>query len=284
MLLIFIYINSRIIFQFNTSLIGVSLFLIGLAFAISTLVFNPFNILGTLLFAIIYMVMIVVGILFIKDGIKFKQKDKKCNQLVIEKIIHKNKMDKEEVQVLENLERILGRKIARLNNINYDTIGVQIVENKIVGLALYKCELNYLPDYIGELKSLQVLGLSSNQLKELPESIGRLNSLKILDLDNNQLKKLPESIGQLSSLEGLLSLRNNQLTKLPESIGKLKSLKEFNLSKNKLTTLPDAFKALESLEILDIRFNPLSKSKNQDDRTKIILKYLKKHGVKIYKS
>ena len=98
-----------------------------------------------------------------------------------------------------------------------------------------------LPDTIcvwenGRITQLNLfnMGLSG----EMPESIGNLDQLLMLGLNSNQLiGEIPKSIGNLSKL-AQLSLGNNYLTgSIPESIGNLTSLFNLNLGNNQLTGL-----------------------------------------------
>ncbi len=72
---------------------------------------------------------------------------------------------------------------------------------------------------VGELSNLtelDVFGL----LSELPDSIGKLSNLTMLGVHCNQLSKLPDSIGELSNLSSL-DISDNQLNRLPKSIKNL---------------------------------------------------------------
>ena len=112
--------------------------------------------------------------------------------------------------------------------------GVKMVDGRVVRL-----ELNFLGPYavpaeIGQLTSLQFLGLSDNELTgAVPAEIGQLTSLKMLDLSYNKLTSLSAEIGQLTSLKQL-NLSGNQLTSLPAEIGQLTSLEWLaDLSRNR---------------------------------------------------
>ena len=125
-------------------------------------------------------------------------------------------------------------------------------------LYLSELGLKTLPPEIGQLSSLQTLGLSNDKLATLPDWVGQLGSLQRLHLFNNQLTTLPDSIGQLSSLQ-VLDLGANQLVTLPDSIGRLSSLEKLDLSRNQLPTLPDSLRELTSLRVLWLHDNPALK-------------------------
>ncbi len=173
----------------------------------------------------------------------------------------------EQTKVLLDLKKLAGKALPRVEKIDayipygkdekeYDTFGVKIDGNNVVGLALCYSILTTLPESIRDLKSLQELYLRGNKLSTLPESIGDLKSLQILNLRYNQLSTLPESLSNLKSLQ-TLDLWGNKLTTLPESLSNLKSLQELYLRGNNLSTLPESITKLISLQTLDLGFNNL---------------------------
>ncbi len=54
-----------------------------------------------------------------------------------------------------------------------------------------------------------------NSLTELPPEIGQLKSLQIMLLNSNQLKGLPIEIGTAQILERTFDLSENKITRLP---------------------------------------------------------------------
>ena len=77
---------------------------------------------------------------------------------------------------MELKEEIGGVPI--VSSIEYDTFGVVIVDNHVVGLGLYDKGLKKLPEIILQLQALKELSLGGNQLTELPETITRMTALK----------------------------------------------------------------------------------------------------------
>lgn len=175
-------------------------------------------------------------------------------------------MEEEQYQVLEDLEKQIGKSIRYRYKISPNRVGVTVAGNNVIELSLRLCGLysrisgdklyTNIPESITNLKSLKKLNLNNNSLFTLPEMIIKLKSLKELDISNNDLTLLPESIGNLESLE-LLLVKGNKLTKLPESIGNLKNLRELDLYDNELTTLPDSIGNLKSLKKLDLGANKI---------------------------
>lgn len=164
----------------------------------------------------------------------------------------------EQFKALEDLEKILGKPIPFVEKFNDRTrFGAFINKNdKILALALCKCNLTHIPKSVMKLKDLIVLNLSDNLLISLPESIENLKLLRDLDLHYNKLSTLPNTIGNLSDLKRL-DLWRNDLTTLPDSIGNLKMLDFFHLSENRISTLPESFANLKSLKSIDIDTNNL---------------------------
>ncbi len=156
---------------------------------------------------------------------------------------------------IETLTRLKFKKVEKMK---YGTNWVFTVKNQdLTGVGLSKRSLPFLPESIGNLKSLKKLILDDNKLTRLPKSIGNLKSLEILILEHNQLISLPESIGELTSLK-ILDLRYNEFTTLPESLGELTSLELLLLDGNMITTLPESLGNLKSLERLELKYTKLT--------------------------
>ena len=62
----------------------------------------------------------------------------------------------DQAHILQELEQVIGKTIPQVAAIEYDTVGVQVEGNDIMGLGLYGCGLTTLPEPILELKSLQL--------------------------------------------------------------------------------------------------------------------------------
>jgi len=115
-----------------------------------------------------------------------------------------------------------------------DTIGLL---TKVTVLGLGRNRLTELPSRIGDLAALEELDISENALTALPAEVGRLKHLKILYLMQNKLVDLPREVGELSSLH-TLQLEDNLLATLPPEIGNLSNLRELKVARNRLTVLP----------------------------------------------
>ena len=169
-----------------------------------------------------------------------------------------------------------------VNKIEHNTqMGFTVDNYRITGVGLYNCGITTLPESIGFLSSLKVLGLGDNKLSNLPLSIKQLKSIQVLILEFNNFEALPPSIINLTSLQELY-LRHNKITKISESIKNLKilkrldlgnnninyiypksienlvSLKNLRLSHNQLTNLPESIGHLNSIQLIELNNNPLT--------------------------
>jgi len=110
--------------------------------------------------------------------------------------------------IISELENMIGKPIPKVNEIKWDTFGMVLDDNKILGLGLYECRLKNLPEPILKLTNLQILDLSWNQLTTLPESFGNLKSLQELYLESNRLTTLPVSLCNMLNLKEIyISMR-----------------------------------------------------------------------------
>ncbi|MFX1294137.1 MAG: DUF99 family protein, partial [Promethearchaeota archaeon] len=217
-------------------------------------------------------------------GESFLKSERKKKKLKRKAIGAKKEISPEQAEILEALEIEIGKPLPLVNKIFATAFGIKLEGKMIVGLGLYKCGLETLPDNFGKLVFLQELTLQDNKLTTLPESIcdlklltflilhnnqlitlpksfGNLKSLQVLELSDNELETLPESFGQLQSLQKL-NLFKNPLKTLPQTFGDLSSLQELNSFQNLLTTLPASFGSLENLEELNLDFNKLNSLPN----------------------
>jgi len=114
-----------------------------------------------------------------------------------------------------------------------------------------------LPEWIGNLKNLEIFHYFGSNIPSLPKNFSKLKSLKELAIDSEILNKVPESITRLYHLEDL-SIRSPVLETIPENFGNLINLKILSIG-SMLTVLPDTIIKLEKLEYLYLNNNRLSK-------------------------
>jgi Leucine-rich repeat (LRR) protein len=138
---------------------------------------------------------------------------------------------------------------------------IEIVKFGTLAIDLYGCQLEHLPENIGDLIYLQTLKFNGNRLTTLPESIGNLKQLSTLSLNGHRLTNLPESIGNLINLTHL-NLNGDRLTSLPDRIANLTQLVELNLNSNQLDCLPASLLSLPNLRKLNLDSNPLTDLSN----------------------
>lgn len=120
-----------------------------------------------------------------------------------------------------------------------------------------------IPTQLGSLASLQYLGLSSNQLSgNIPAELGSLANLQYLILSHNQLSgSIPAELGSLANLQ-YLYLSNNDLTSsIPPELGSPTSLQDLSLSHNQLSgSIPLELGSLTNLQYLSLNSNQLTGS------------------------
>ncbi len=91
-------------------------------------------------------------------------------------------------------------------------------------LNLDQCNLQTMPEEIGQLLNLETLSLIGNPLKSLPDGICHLINLTFLRLGDCNLDALPDRIGDLQKLESL-SMNFPTLGDFPPSMQALTSLR-----------------------------------------------------------
>ena len=97
-------------------------------------------------------------------------------------------------------------------------------------------------------------------LSDLPDSLGQLAAMQVLGLlECHALLRLPESLGQLAVLRHLSIVGCDRLTCLPESIGRLSQLTVLDIEDcPRLRCLPSSFGQLTALDVLNIKGSPLN--------------------------
>ena len=109
-----------------------------------------------------------------------------------------------------------------------------------------------LPDWIGEVSSLEELVLSHTRTTALPDSLRQLTRLRVLAADRcERLLTISDVIGSLTALE-VLDLGGSSITTLPDVFDALPRLHAISLKGNLLTTLPPTLSALPALTFLDL--------------------------------
>ncbi|XP_039009976.1 probable LRR receptor-like serine/threonine-protein kinase At3g47570 [Hibiscus syriacus] len=140
-----------------------------------------------------------------------------------------------------------------ISNFSSTLTDLVMQENKIRGR---------IPNGIGNLINLEVLGVSQNQLSgPIPLDIGRLQKLMIFSAQINFFSgSIPHSIGNLTALTKLALHVNNLQGNIPSSLGKCQNLLELGLSYNNLSgPIPPQILRLSSMSIsLDLSSNYLT--------------------------
>ncbi len=107
-------------------------------------------------------------------------------------------------------------------------------------ISAQDCNLQSLPNNLGEAKKLMSLELSNNpNLREIPQSITELRKLTIVELEKCDLHSLPANFPG-EKLQVLKLSHNPNLTSIPSSITDSKVLDELSLENCNLSSLPES--------------------------------------------
>jgi len=121
-----------------------------------------------------------------------------------------------------------------------------------------------IPDGIGNLISLDTLGLERNHLTgSIPNSIGKLQNLVEFVLSENKLSvSIPSSLGNITSLMQINFHQNSLQGSIPPSVGNCRNLLLLGLSQNNLSgPIPKEVLSISSLSMrLGLSENQLSGS------------------------
>ena len=115
----------------------------------------------------------------------------------------------------------------------------------------------HLPDVLGLLPKLEMVGFKSNQIKTVSEQ-SLPAQLRWLILTDNAIEVLPHSLGERPRLQKL-ALAGNKIQVLPESMENLSNLELVRLSANQLTEFPEFLIKLPKLAWLAFAGNPFCK-------------------------
>jgi Leucine-rich repeat (LRR) protein len=133
-------------------------------------------------------------------------------------------------------------------------------------LNLKNNHLTNLPAGIGNLKSLRVLDLSSNDFKILPQSFSSLENLTEIYLNDEKKMDIDKSLLVIENLPNLriLHLENDDLKEIPKNLLHLRHLEILYLNNNKFKQPPVIdLKILKNLNYIDLHDNKF-RLNNQD--------------------
>ena len=163
----------------------------------------------------------------------FKKETKPSKNLFENKKQSESKVKQENNNPLEitELERIIERKLVKLNEVGFYKNGFVMEDLKIIGLGLDAFSIKDL-SFLHKFQDLKYLHLRHNQIVDL-SALSSLKDLEILYLDYN----LIEDISCLNSLTKLvkLSLRSNNIRHF-EGFTNLNNLEVFDIFKNEAYT------------------------------------------------
>uniref|UniRef100_A0A4W5MH01 protein-serine/threonine phosphatase n=1 Tax=Hucho hucho TaxID=62062 RepID=A0A4W5MH01_9TELE len=138
---------------------------------------------------------------------------------------------------------------AQNNGGSASPVRVSPVPSTLTYMDISRNRMEAVPEWLCEIKKLEVLDISHNLVTELPARLLCSSSLRKLSAGHNHLQKLPERVER--PLLEVLDVQHNQLTELPCNLFlKSDSLRCVNASANKLEHLPPSSLSEESNSIL----------------------------------
>eukprot|EP00602_Paraphysomonas_sp_CaronLab_P011789 CAMPEP_0185042626 /NCGR_PEP_ID=MMETSP1103-20130426/42460_1 /TAXON_ID=36769 /ORGANISM="Paraphysomonas bandaiensis, Strain Caron Lab Isolate" /LENGTH=458 /DNA_ID=CAMNT_0027582727 /DNA_START=8 /DNA_END=1384 /DNA_ORIENTATION=+ len=162
-------------------------------------------------------------------------------------------------QISEELYNLVDINLSRNQLFNGDHVfGVLSQLEKLKKLNLSCNALNgVLHESVGDMKSLEVLHLDSNQLTGFPSNTDGWTNLKTLTASDNFIKVIPEeAIAWVSVV--YINLRNNKIEALPGQIVRSwTKIERLYLSLNKIKELPDEIGYCQKIVELDMCSNVL---------------------------
>ncbi len=141
-----------------------------------------------------------------------------------------------------------------LNEQSIDEVHQEVLESRhIKSLYLSENNLIFLPEEIGNLTELRILGVHGNFLTALPKSLIKLQNLEEIYAYNNQIQEFP----QLPASIKKIYLSRNQIQIIPATVENLTSLEWLDLDNNNIQEIHPHISKLLALEYLDLSNNPL---------------------------
>uniref|UniRef100_A0A673Z1M6 protein-serine/threonine phosphatase n=1 Tax=Salmo trutta TaxID=8032 RepID=A0A673Z1M6_SALTR len=138
---------------------------------------------------------------------------------------------------------------AQNNGGSASPVRVSPVPSTLTYMDISRNRMEAIPEWLCEIKKLEVLDISHNLVTELPARLLCSSSLRKLSAGHNHLQKLPERVER--PLLEVLDVQHNQLAELPCNLFlKSDSLRCLNASANKLEHLPPSSLSEESNSVL----------------------------------
>ncbi len=128
-------------------------------------------------------------------------------------------------------------------------------------LDLSNNALSSLPEEFIRLTKLKIFFASQNKFEQLPDILGSMPELEMVGFKSNHIKYVSES--SLPARLRWLILTDNQISTLPDSLGQRPRLQKLALAGNRLTSLPATMVNAHNLELIRISANHLSKCPEQ---------------------
>ena len=99
--------------------------------------------------------------------------------------------------------------------------------------------ISYIPEKIGDLRYLKILGIESKYIESLPVEISHIKTLKELTLRLEKMKEFPNWILQMKALK-VLDLFGSGIREIPKEIDKLTNIRVLDLCGMHLKSIPSS--------------------------------------------
>ena len=160
-------------------------------------------------------------------------------------------------------QRLVNSEL-EIENIDIDSITIEIKDNSIFIVDLDKKQLTQIPKTIGNLSNLQKLHLNENHIAEI-FGLDNLTNLREISLNDNQITEIT-GLDNLTNLQNLY-LDRNQITEIT-GLDNLTNLQNLYLNGNQITEI-SGLDNLTNLEELGLHGNPIDKIINKDQIDKL---------------
>jgi Leucine-rich repeat (LRR) protein len=138
----------------------------------------------------------------------------------------------------ENFDNLTTLTHLNLSDYHISEYNYSNIDN-LTYLNLNNNDLTSLPEFIGDISTLEELRIGVNDLQEIPFGFENLTNLVAFEAHETGISELPESLFNIASLEEL-NLGTNNIQNLPETIAST-DLQVLKLNNNQLDMIPEDY-------------------------------------------
>jgi Leucine-rich repeat (LRR) protein len=129
----------------------------------------------------------------------------------------------QEIELISNIRELT------VDGIPVRSLPLWLKERSLTKLSCRRCRISLLPEWIGDITTLETLHLDENNIMEIPTSIANLIHLQIFTISGNKLSKLPET--------NLITIQPEKITNNQPVLKFLRIVQEFNNIEAQITAL-----------------------------------------------